>query len=150
MVHFIFPEEKCLKRSFKEVGIILDKQECSVTAGPSQTGRKSLCRKVTKDIFDLDQRQNTGLLGNESAIVETGGGNGQTFLFELDDDKSPLNKNLTTVQQAGFSELLHNRLQCLPKIFEFQVSLEAFIFLFIKSRYLSYNDIYFSIPKELY
>lgn len=55
-----------------------------------------------------------GLLRNENTLVETGGGNNQMFILELDADKKRLNKNLTTMQQEVFSEAFSNRIHCSP------------------------------------
>lgn len=55
-----------------------------------------------------------GLLGNENALVETRGDNNKMFIFELDGDKKPLNKNLTMTQQEGLSEAFSDRIHCLP------------------------------------
>lgn len=44
------------------------------------------------------------------------------FIFELDGDKEPLNKNLPTMQQQDvFSEAFSNKIHCLPYIFEFEM-----------------------------
>lgn len=54
-----------------------------------------------------------GLLGNENTLVETRGDNNK-FIFELDVDKKPLNKNLTMTQQEVLSEAFSDRIHCLP------------------------------------
>lgn len=46
--------------------------------------------------------------------METDGSNNQMFIFELDGDKDPLNKNLPIVQQDVFSEAFSNKNHCLP------------------------------------
>lgn len=54
--------------------------------------------------------------------METDGSNNWMFIFELDGDKEPLNKNLPTVQQQDvFSEAFSNKIHCLPYIFEFEM-----------------------------
>lgn len=69
-----------------------------------------------------------GLLRNENTLVETGGGNNQMFVLELDADKVLLNKNQTTMQQDVFLENFSNRIHWSPYIFKFEMFLWKYFF----------------------